>query len=75
MPSLSFQVELEFETVGFWGEEKNQGTDRKTFQSKGENQQQTLSTYDVDTRIWIQPQWCEATGLEINFFVREPAGD
>ena len=36
--------ELEFETIGFLGKEKNQRTDRKTSQSKGENQQQTLST-------------------------------
>ena len=46
----AFQIELEF---GRWflrrGE--NRSTRRKTSRSKGENQQQTQHTYDVDARI------------------------
>ena len=37
----AFQFELEFGSVGFLGEGKTSG-------SKGENQQQTQPTYDVD---------------------------
>ena len=46
----AFQIELEFENVGFYGEEKtgvpgeNRSTRRKTSRSGGENQQQIQPT-------------------------------
>ena len=45
----TFQIELEFKSVGFWGEGKNRSTWRKTSQSKDENQQQTQPTYDAES--------------------------
>ena len=39
----AFQIELEFESVGFRG--------AKEQRSKGENQQQTQPTYGVDVRL------------------------
>ena len=43
----AFQIELEFGSVGSWGE-------RKTSRSKGENQQQTQPTYGVNAGIWTR---------------------
>ena len=56
---LPFLVNLEFGNVGFWGEAKENhgvGTQRKTSQSKGENQEQTYphTVYGVDARNWTQ---------------------
>ena len=45
-------VELEFENVGFLGE--NRSARRKTSRSKGENQQQTQPTHGVDAGIWTR---------------------
>ena len=42
----TFQIELEFGSVGF-KERENLRTRRKTSQSKGENQQQTEPTYGI----------------------------
>ena len=47
----AFQIELEFESVGFLRRGENRSTRRKTSPSKGENQQQTQPTYGVDARI------------------------
>ena len=44
----AFQIELEFRSVGFWGEGKTGVPGKKTSRSKGENQQQTQPTYGVD---------------------------
>ena len=45
--------------IGIWGcwflrREENRSTWRKTSRSKGENQQQTQSTYGVDVEIWTR---------------------
>ena len=45
----AFQIELEFGSVGFWGEGKT-GVPR----SKGENQEQTQPTYGVDAGSWTR---------------------
>ena len=47
----AFQIELEFGSVGFWGEGKTRVPGEKTSRSKGDNQQQTQPTYGVDARI------------------------
>ena len=48
----AFQIELEFGSVGFWGEGKNGVPGEKTSRSKGDNQQQTQPTYGVDAGSW-----------------------
>ena len=50
---LAFQIELEFESVGFKGEEKTEVPVEKPLgaRCKGENRQQTQPTYGVDARI------------------------
>ena len=48
-----FQIELEFESVGFWGEGKT-GV-------PGENKQQTQPTYGFNTGIWT---WATLVGDE-----------
>ena len=56
------------EWIGIWkcwflrrGE--NWSTQRKTSRSKGENQQQTQSTYGINTRIWITTLVWQASAL------------
>ena len=49
---LLFQVKLEYENVGFWGEGKTGTPGEKTSRSKEENQQQSQPTNGVDTGIW-----------------------
>ena len=46
----AFRIELEFRSVGFWGEGENRSTRRKTSRSREENQQQTQPTHDVESR-------------------------
>ena len=45
----TFQIELEFRSVGFLRRRENRSTRRKTSRSKGENQQQTQPTYDAES--------------------------
>ena len=42
----NFQIELEFRSVGFWGEGKTKYLEKNP--SKDENQQLTQPTYDAD---------------------------
>ena len=49
----AFQIELEFESVGFWGKGKTV-VPGKTSRSKGENQQHTQATYGVNSGSWTR---------------------
>ena len=49
----AFQIQLEFGSVGFWGEGKT-GVPGEKPGSKGGNQQQTQPTYGVDAGIWTR---------------------
>ena len=45
----TFQIELEFRDVGFWGERKTVVPGEKTSRSKDENEQKTRTTYDAES--------------------------
>ena len=49
----AFQIELEFGSVGFWGEGKTGVSGEKPLEAR-ENQQQTQPTYGVDAGSWTR---------------------
>ena len=49
----AFQIELEFGSVGFWGEGKT-GKPKRNLSEQRENQQQTQPAYGFDAGIWTR---------------------
>ena len=50
----AFQIELEFESVGFWGEGKTVVPGEKPLGAKEKNQQHTQPTYGVNSGSWTR---------------------
>ena len=62
--NVSVRSRLNWNLEGwFLRREENRRTRRKTSYIKGENQQQTQLTFDVNVRIWARSHWWEASAL------------
>ena len=62
----AFQIELEFKSIGFWGEGKTRVPGENwTSRSKKENQQQTQPTYGVDVGIRTLATLVRGSGVTI----------